>query len=160
MRSDEENSVAAALYGEILLLRREISDVAKVVAAMEMKQYEVDQHFLNGHKPTDPRIFQALSAKLGLLPADTLLGIIRFHQDLQEAWRSLPLQIRDPKRGFDYTVTTFLKPARDAVENVCPTLRKIESRLQIAAHKEDCDLGYANDVIELEASRILDALNN
>lgn len=160
LRYEEANSVAAALYGEILLLRREISEVAKVVSAMELKGYVVTQHFLDSHKSTAPHIFQALSAKLGLLPADTLLGIIGFHQDLQEAWRLLPLLVSDPKRAFDYTITTFLKPASDAVRNVCPTLRQIETRLQIATYNEDCDLGHVDDVIEREASVILDSLKS
>jgi hypothetical protein len=94
--------------------------------------------------------YRALAPKIGMLSPDLILGITQFHQNFQETKVSLPLLIGNPDRKYSYSVLTVLKPARDAVENIRPTLDKIERMALIMKPAESIDLGHVEHVIEME----------
>ena len=154
LRQEEAASVAAALYGEILLLRREIANLARLVAGMARQWgpnlLKVDAHFLEAHPLPEPMLYKALAPKLGLLSPDLLLAITAFHRDYQDVCVSLPLLVENPERKYGYGEAWVLRPARSAVQNVVPALRKIERMLSIAKPADEPDLGHTDDIIEME----------
>jgi hypothetical protein len=156
LKDEETLSVATALYGEILLLRKEVGHLAKVVANVE--NYHVltfDEYFLEAHPLSEPLLYKALATKIGLLSTDLILGITEVHQNLQEAKNSLPLLVKKPERGYGHSVLTFLIPARDAVKNIQLTLDKIERMAKILKAAENIDLGDAENVINREEEAFL-----
>jgi hypothetical protein len=157
LRTDEALSVAAALYGEILLLRREVAALARAVAVAHInrgtKRYAaltIDQHLVEAHKLSEPQLFKALASKIGLLPPDLVIAITEFHQNCQEARMWLPLLIDNKERGYSYTTSAVLEPACKAVRNISLALHTIESMLALQRPAEDLDLGQADFVIDME----------
>ena len=74
LRDEEALSVATALYGEILLLRKEVGQLARVVANIEInKSREFDEHFLEAHPLSEPLLYKALAPKIGLLSPEWLI---------------------------------------------------------------------------------------
>jgi hypothetical protein len=156
LKEEEALSVATALYGEILLLRKEVGHLAKVVANVE--NYHVltfDEHFLEAHPLSEPLLYKALATKIGLLSPDLIIGITEFHQNLREAKISLPLLVKKPERGYSHSVLTFLIPATNAVKNIEITLDKIERMARIYKVAENIDLGDAENVIGREVEAFL-----
>jgi hypothetical protein len=47
LRAEEADAVAAALYGEIILIRKELARTASLVAKTEMRKGSFDKHFSN-----------------------------------------------------------------------------------------------------------------
>ena len=156
LRADEALSVAAALYGEILLLRKEVGRLARTVANVKLNEgrhsstVKFDDHFLEAHSLSEPLLYKALAPKIGLLSAELITAITEFHKNFQEAKVSLPLLIDKPGRKHGYGASVVLIPAWNAVKNIEPTLRKIEHMALVLRPAENIDLGLAEDVIEME----------
>ena len=160
LRSEEALSVAAALYGEILLLREEAAKTAVAVANRAIAigttgnyPYRFDKHFLEAHPLSEPIFYKALAPKIGLLSADLVLAITAFHGNFQLVRASLPLLIEDTDRGYTYSAATVLVPARDAVSNIVPTLRKLEQMIGITTPAANPDLKRVEGFIEMEELR-------
>lgn len=62
----------------------------------------------------------------------------------------LPRLIDDPDRAYSYNVTAVLVPARDAVWDIIPALRKIEQMAKIPERVAALDLGKTESAIALE----------
>lgn len=156
LRTDEALSVAAALYGEIRLLRKELGRLARTVAHISINADlrgsfpTFDTHFLERNPLSEPLLYKALAPKIGLLSADLIVAITEFHKNFQEAKTSLPLLIDNPERKYGYRASVVLVPARDAINNIQPALREIERMAFFAAAVEDIDLGYTEDIIEMD----------
>jgi hypothetical protein len=92
LRNDETLGIAAALYGEILLMRERMALMAKVLSNREhYGEHEIDQQFIDDYTPSDPILYPALAPKLGLLPSDLVLEITRFYDNFETAKRNLSL---------------------------------------------------------------------
>jgi hypothetical protein len=154
LRAEEALSVAAALYGEIVLLRIEIARIARDVARIEAgSDRDIDKHFLEAHALPEPTLYKALAAKIGLLSADLVIAITGFHKNYQEVRTWLPLLIENPERGYYYSRSYLLVPARDAIYDIVPALRKIEQLASISEGATDPELGLTDDIIEWEEER-------
>ena len=157
LRREEMLSVAAALYGEILLLRKEVARIslstARVFVAVGTQpnpSVKFDEHFLEAQTLPDPIVYKALAPKLGLLPADMVVAITGFHSNFQSVISRLPLLLPKKDRGYTHTVLNVLVPARDAVKEIIPTLRQIEAMLSIPQAAGIPDLGQTDFAIEME----------
>jgi len=157
LRSDEALSVAAALYGEIMLLRKEAAQIATIVAKMAMREtrygsssYKIDSHFLEAYKLSEPMFYKILAPQIGLLSADLVIAITEFHRNFQEVKISLPLLVENSDRGYDYSWSSVLIPARDAVKNIIPASRKIEQLTSISTPMKDLELREVEEFIEFE----------
>lgn len=155
VRAEEALSVATALYGEILLLREELAYASQLVAKTDMNkgfdQYatlKFDAYFLERIKLSEPTLYRALASKIGLLDSELILAITKFHADFEAVRTWLPRLVRDKNRKFDHSVLYVLLPAQNAIENIIPTLRRIESMADISTPAEDPDFGDAQMVIE------------
>jgi len=156
LRTDEALSVAAALYGEIRLLRKELGKTARIVSAIHMRALrgsdfpKFDKHSLEQCVISEPTLYKSLAPKIGLLSADLIIAITDFHADLQEAKTSLPLLVNDPARKVFYSSSFVLRPARDAIKNIKPTLKQIERMASFSSSVEEIDLGDTELVIDME----------
>lgn len=157
LRREEALSVAVALYGEILLLRREAALLARAVAATyirggtrRVEKSDFNAHFIENYKLSEPMLYKELASKIGLLSPPLILSITEFHANLQDANSCLPLLVDDPSRNFSYSPNFVLIPARDAVVKIIPALRTIEEMARIAIAADTPDLGDAEAVIEME----------
>jgi hypothetical protein len=156
IRSDEANSVAAALYGEILLLRIELAQVACAVSytfvnfGTGKSQKNFDSDFLEANTISDPILYMALAPKFGLLDTSLLIPIAKFYSNLQQAKKWLPLLVDKEDRGFSYGPLYVLVPVRDAVEKIESTLMTIERKLSIKPSDKTIDLGLTSEVIQME----------
>jgi hypothetical protein len=158
LRKDEALSVAAALYGEILLLRREAARLAVAVARVHLDVgmhrdpiVKFDSHFFEAHVLSEPTLYKALAPKLGLLPSNLILAITEFHKNIQEARTWLPLMADNPERKYTYGPLYVLTPARDAVREIVPALREIERMAMIAVPApETLEMGESEMVIDIE----------
>ena len=157
LREEEKVSIAVAIYGEILLLRieaaylaRSVANVHEAIGTTPDPPIKFDHHFVDAHALSEPLIYRALAPQLGLLPPDLVFGITEFHKNLQETRAWLPRLIADPDRGYGYSVACVLVPARDAVRDVIPCLRKIERMAGIREGAEEPDLGEAEAAIAIE----------
>jgi len=159
LRAEEVISIAAALYGEIVLLRMEVAGVARAVANVSVSIgtdernaiVRFDRHFIAAYgNISEAVLYRALAGKLGLLPAELILAITEFHKNIQEVRTGLPLLIDDPTRGYVHGASHVLIPARDAVFDIIPALRMIERMAKMPKPAAAIDLGKAEGVIELE----------
>ncbi|MGO6754882.1 hypothetical protein ACC761_36420 [Rhizobium ruizarguesonis] len=159
LRAEEAKAVSAALYGEILLMRQSVQIAAKVVvdvAAVPASERanEFNEHTLELATLRDPRLYPALASKLGLLQPDIVLAITKFHADYEAVREWLPKLIEKRERGYNYHYLFVLRPAKNAVFDIKPALRKIEMSLNIAYAAEDPDMGVVLKTIDrLEAAR-------
>ena len=132
LKNEEDLSVIAALYGEILVLRNEAAQLARgVTQAGADGGMPLNQHFVDSHTLSEPLLYTALASKLGRLSADIVVAIIKFHNNFETARSWLPLLVDDKTRGYRHSVLTVLVPARDAVREIMPTLRQMEHVLSI-----------------------------
>jgi hypothetical protein len=157
LRREEMLSVAAALYGEILLLRMEVARISLSTAGVFVgvgtqpnPTIKFDEHFLEAQTLPEPILYRTLAPKLGLLSADMVVAITRFHSNFQSVKSRLPLLLPKKGRGYTHSVLNVLVPARDAVKEIIPTLRQIESMLSISDPASDPEMGQTNFVIEME----------
>ena len=152
LRRDEMLSVATALYGEILLLRQELTRLVTVIAKVVMRHGVFSKDFVQIQMLKDAILYPALCHKLGLLPQEMVLAITRFHAAFEEAKRNLPFLAEDKDRGFTYNPLIVLQSAVTAVEEITPALRKIEKLANLEEAIQP-DLGHAKDVIEWEEEK-------
>jgi hypothetical protein len=157
LRREEVVSVAAALYGEIVLLRVEVAELARAVANVSIAIgttpdpiIKFNTHFLAAYGISEPTLYRALSGKLGVLPANLVLLITAFHKNIQQVRTGLPLLIDDPTRGYSYGASHVLIPARDAVLDIIPAMRTIEEMATIPAQTRELDLGQTEGIIAME----------
>ena len=157
LKDEEALSVMAALYGEILTLRSEAARLAKGVAIVSHDRgvesqavIQLNQHFVDSHTLSQPLLYKTLASKLGLLSVNTMLAIIKFYNNVETARSWLPLLVDDKTRGYQHSVLYVLRPARDAVREIIPTLRHMETDLSIAERAADPDMGMTDTVIEME----------
>jgi hypothetical protein len=157
LRQEEIVSIAAALYGEIALLRVEAADLARVVANVSIAIgtspnpiVKFDSHFLAAHQISEATIYPDLANKLGLLPPELVIAITQFHNSIRRVRTGLPLLVDDPTRGYVYGAGRVLIPARDAVFDIIPAMRTIERMAKIPAQKVELDLGQAEEAIAME----------
>jgi len=145
--NDEIRAMRWALYGEIIVLRVKIADLARAVAGFEFvhRGEELNEQFALDFLPPDPQIYPKLANRFGLIPAEEFFAIVRFYADYAEAKDSLPRIIR--REGVRYASTGVLRPAKRAVADIEATLRAIESDAGFAT-AESPDLGHTEDIIE------------
>jgi hypothetical protein len=154
VRDSEARSVATAIYNEMIVLRREVADRARTVAAIyarngtERYKTAFDDHFLKANQLSEPMIYNALLPKIGLLEANLLAGVVRFYYDFQQVRWWLSLQKEDKDRGYNYSISSVLLPARDAVREALPTLRLMQQSIQTSISPEDYNLGLTDSLIE------------
>lgn len=160
IRAEEARSVAAALYGEILLLRRELASVGNLTASAymaegtdESRTLKFDAHFLERCQLSEPTLYKALASKIGLLSADLVIAITEFHARFEEVRKWMPQLVDEKDRGFGYSVLYVLIPARDAIEQISPALRNIEDIADIATPANDPDFRKMKTMIEYEEER-------
>jgi hypothetical protein len=162
--SQEANSVAAALYSEIVLLRNELARAANVAALIDMGHSytkSFDMLYVEENPISEPRLYEALSGKLGMLPAIEVLEIAEFHSRVRTVKWWMPKLQEEEGRRYSYSVLHVLKPTRDAVLEIVPTLRAIETRLGIEPPAKDPDIEDTLEAIyrEEETMRLNDLEN-
>ena len=157
LKMEQALSVMAALYGEILILRNEVARLARGVAIVSQNRgvqpnagIQPNQHFVDSHTLSEPLLYKTLASKLGLLSVDTMMAIIKFYNNVETARSWLPLLVDDKTRVYQHSVLTVLLPARDAVGEIIPTLRHMESVLSIAEPASDPEMGMTDTIIEME----------
>jgi hypothetical protein len=139
LRQNEINSIASALYAEVITLRVYAAKMANLVA----KRYEenglgkhrgesFDVHFLEMVPMPAAPVYGGLAAQIGKLPATILLGVVQFHAAYEEARYWLPRLQEKEERGFSYSILWVLEPALRAVEGIQPTLETIEALVGIS----------------------------
>lgn len=161
LQEKESLSVAAALYGEILLLRIEVAQLANAVAHTYERAglghnllVKIDKHFLEAHVLSEPTLYKALSSKLGMLDPGLILAITSFHSSLQQVRVFLPLLEDKKGRSYTYGPEYVLLPARDAVKEIVPALRKMEAMLGISTPAKEPNLDVTERVIEFEEEKL------
>jgi hypothetical protein len=158
LRAEEAISVAAALYGEVVLLRMEVAGLARAVSSVAISVgtdernaiVRFDKHFMDAHVISEASLYIALSSKLGLLPAELIIAITQFHNNIQQVRNWLPLLVDDPTRGYVYGASQVLVPARDAVFDIVPAMRMIEQMAKMPKRETEVDLGYTEAMIAQE----------
>lgn len=157
LRREEMKAVAAALYGEILLLREQVAYVGRITATTFVAEgterkpsRKFDEIFLEQNTLTDPILYPALASKLGMLAPDLVLAITKFHDNYQSMRHWIPRMQPNEKREFTYSVLHVLSPAWSAIHDVKPALREIERLLEIKAAAGDPKTGQMGMVIEME----------
>jgi hypothetical protein len=159
LRSDEMIAVASALYGEVVVLRKAVARMANAVA-QRYEQHGVgyikgepfDRHFIEGITPPSLRLYPALASKVGMLPSEIALEVVRFYARVEEAQTWLPRLQRDAERGFTYSVLYVLDPAIEAVTGVLPALSAIEDLAGIGERIGTPDIKKAIKAQDFERS--------
>lgn len=166
LRNEELKSVAAALYGEILLLREEIARMSKIVAKTYFQEglyprprLKFDQNLLERNTLEDPILYPALASKLGVLPADLVLAVTRFHADYESVRGWLPRMVENEERGFSYSVLSLLEPAESAVLGVNSALRRFEGILGLDTPAPDPDVEDLISAMDMERQTLEDIDN-
>lgn len=157
IRRYEAASVAAALYGEVVLLRVEIARMARAVATNYVRwgtgsaeRGTFDKYLLEFFSVPEPILFKSLASKLAVMDHTIVICFNKFYFDYEEARRNLKLLVEDEDRPYSYRMSTVLKPARDAVIDVETALIDVERMLRISKSAPRPDLGQVDDVIEME----------
>jgi hypothetical protein len=102
---------------------------------------------MDAHVVSEAILYKALAAKLGLLPAQLIIAITEFHNNIQQVRNALPLLIDDPTRGYVYGASNVLVPARDAVLDIVPAMRIIEQMAKMPERETAIDLGHTEGII-------------
>lgn len=133
LRHEEMVSVAAALYGEILLLRDELATLALAANEHQGRLVQAPDD-LRPYDPSKPTIYPALASKLGFLSSDLVVGIASFYSRVEGARMGIDLYLR----GMDRTdaLNGILWNAEGGVENVKPVLRQVERLASIPQAKD------------------------
>ena len=145
-RRNEARAIIAALYGEIVVLREKVAQVARLIAEKAVRRAEIGDQFVAENMPPAPALFERLVDKLGLLPVANVLRIVSFYASYEEARGGL--RMLAPHSGLSYAVTTFLGPAMMAVQDSEGLLRRMEAEVG-AERAPACDLGDAEAVVEM-----------
>ena len=154
LRLDEAIAVASALYGEIIILRKAVAQLANAVAHRyvengmgRLREEPFDRHFIEQFALPPLTLYSSLAAKVGLLPNQIALGIVRFYARVEEVRIWLPRLQTNGDRPFTYGVNYVLNPAIDAVTGVASTLELIKDFAQIA---EPVDTPKIKDAVEAQ----------
>ena len=155
LRREEIISIASALYGEIIILRRSVARMANAVGARYIRyghldDEAIDRHFIEQFALPTPELYPALASKVGMLQSQLAFEVVLFYSRVKEAETWLPRLQDDEDRPYSYGVKYVLDPAIDAVIGVTPALRIIESMAGIAEEAGMPDLKRALDAQELE----------
>lgn len=157
LRADEIKAVAAALYGEVVLLRKSLIRMANAVARRHFahgmgrhRDQPFDRHFREQIALPEPKLYPALADKVGTLPSQMALEIVAFYARLEEAQTWLARLDDDPTRPYSYSVAYVLDPAIDAITGILPTLRLIESMAGLADSEQVGDIKAALDAQDFE----------
>jgi hypothetical protein len=111
---------------------------------------EVDSYFIDDSRLPEPKLYNALASKIGMLPPDVVLAIANFHANAGEAQNYLGKMAPDEKRGFSYSPLRVLEAARDAVVEVVPALERLAAIAGIPKGDHQIPLGKTDSVIEME----------
>lgn len=156
LRDEEIAAVGCALYGEMLLLRQSIARLAQSVGSRYLKRgfrdegEQFDKYFREMVEIPPHRVYDALVAKIGILPPATALEITKFYTRVQEVQAWLPRLQDDPDRKYSYSVASVIRPALDAVNEIVATLRELETLNEIPSTSFDLKIGDAEMAIEME----------
>jgi len=156
LRREEVITIASALYGEMVLLRRSIARLANAVGARSIRQglhgdsEVVDKHFIEQFSLPTPKLYPALASKVGMLPSQLALEVVRFYSRIEEAESWVPRLQEVEGRPYSYGVNYVLDPAIDAVTGVLPALREIEQMAGIVEQEGTPDIKKALDAQEIE----------
>ncbi|WP_161816544.1 hypothetical protein [Steroidobacter agaridevorans] len=156
LRREEANSVAAALYGEMVLLRARAAQVGRSVAKVHVRAgtgrtiIGFDKHFVEAHKLPEPALYKALASKFGLLPSHLVVSITAFYENIQMIGFWLAQLPKQDDRPYSYSPLYVLRPARDAVHNVVPALSEIEAMIGVAKQHTHLDISDVENVIAFE----------
>jgi hypothetical protein len=150
LRHQEVKSIAAAIYAEVVMLRKYAAKMANSVAARYENQGPFDAYFFEGVPMPAAPIYAALSSEVGKLPAGLLLGVVQFHSAYEDARYWLPRLEDNEARGFSYSVLSVLHPALTAVGGIQPTLEAIEALVDISPPAEKPDIARAEKIADWE----------
>lgn len=157
LRSNEVIAVASALYGEIVILRKAVARMANAVGHRyidhglgRVRGERFNQHFIEGITLPPLRLYPALADKVGVLPSNVAMEVVRFYARLEEAQTWLPRLREDVARPFSYSVLYVLDPAIEAVTGVLPALRAIESVAGLGEVAETPSIKPALEAQEME----------
>ncbi|MBI2713335.1 MAG: hypothetical protein HYX37_02625 [Rhizobiales bacterium] len=160
LRSDEMIAVASALYGEIVIVRQAVARMANAVAHRfvehgvgNIRDEPFDRHFIEQITLPPLRLYPSLAAKVGMLPSQIALEIVRFYARVEEAQAWLPRLREDAERPFTYSVCYVLDPAIDAITGVLPALTAIEDLAGIEERIGTPDIKKAIDAQDFERMR-------
>jgi hypothetical protein len=151
----EQEAVARALYSEILTLRKELAMAASTVAQMGMDPFHEDRvrsnkDFRGETALPEPILYQTLAPQIGRLDAELIIEVQKFYARLTEVRKWLPLLQKDDERGYSYSYLHVVRPARDAIVEIVPTLERIEARFGIPKSDKRVELGMTETYIEVE----------
>lgn len=157
LRGEEVVAIACALYGEIVLIRRSVARMANAIGARHF-QYgfggregePYDEHFVEQYALPKLKLYPALAAKVGMLPAQLALEVVRFYARVEEAETWLPRLQENEERPYSYGISYVLDPAIDAITGVLPALRVIEDMAGIPDQEGTPDIKRALDAQEFE----------
>jgi hypothetical protein len=152
LRQEEMVSVAAALYGEILLLRNELALLSRVLARFGIDNRDLSESDMLHYSPSVPLLYPPLADKLGLLPSDLLLGITQFYANVEGARRGLESYYRKQTEGIQFAASVVLEDGVAGVHDVKPVLLRIQQLASIPEAK-DPDTGMAEAILENERLR-------
>ncbi|RVC79875.1 hypothetical protein EN745_14645 [Mesorhizobium sp. M4A.F.Ca.ET.022.05.2.1] len=156
LRTEEADAVAAALYGEIILIREELARTANLVARTEMRTGSFNTHFLELIRLPDPLLYKALANKLGLLDPKLILAVTDFHTNLELVRAWLPHLVTSEDRGFDYSPLSVLEPAIKAIEGIKPAIEALAANMRVEL-PTDPELGAVYAVAENEREKFDEA---
>lgn len=155
LRAEEARSVAAAIFGEIILIRKELARTARLVAQRAIDGRDFDKHLLEVIRLQEPILYKALANKLGLLNPKLLLAIADFYANLELVRSWLPHIIENEERKFEYSPLSVLEPAILAVDSIKPVLDALATEMRVPA-SDEVDLARARGYAEFERERFAD----
>lgn len=129
IRDTEAITIALSLYGEILTLRNEVSQIANVLGRWYVNNgphRAVPSHFREIFPLREPTLYKALAPKIGTLNPEILLPITKFYSDYDAAITFMAKLLSREEQQLSYGVEWVLRPAIDAVRDVESALRRIE----------------------------------
>lgn len=155
IRHLEAVAVAAALYGEMEMLRARVARTANRLAHRYFdhglgrhKGEEFDRHLLAEVALPDLSLYPALASQVGLLPSDITLDVVRFYSCIEQVRSRMPWLRDDPERKFSYSLDWILQPAIDAIKGSEKALRNIENFAGIGRSTETLDIAEAESALD------------
>lgn len=108
LRIAEANVIALSLYGEINLLRSEAATMANGIGSWFTRggypKDEPPEYYKELFPLPEPKLYNALASKIGLLEASLLLPVTKFYSDYEAAAGHFPKLFENEKRGISYGV--------------------------------------------------------
>lgn len=157
LRGEEVIAIASALYAEIALTRRSVARMANAVGSRYFRHglrgddsEPYDKHFIEQYQLPALKLYPVLANKVGLLPSQLALEVVRFYSRVEEAQIWLTRLQEDKARPYTYSVAYVLDPAIDAVTGVTTALRIIENMAGIADEEGMPDIKAALEAQDIE----------